>query len=197
MHMPRVDTSISEQELFDAVASGDGEAFGLLIERHEGWLRGVVYSVLGRTDELEDVIQQVWGGLWRRREALGDVRNWRNWLYCTTRRAAIDAGRRRQRRGRLHRALFARLGPGVAETHRPDRSALLRDEYRRAVRAVGGLPARYRTPLVLRVWSDMSYREIAETLDMPEATVATNLARARKMLRRKLSQVNDDGRESD
>ena len=58
---------------------------------------------------------------------------------------------------------------------------------RRTVEAVGELPEKYRSVLVLRVWQEQSYEQIADTLGLPAATVGTRLVRARQMLRKKLS----------
>jgi RNA polymerase sigma-70 factor (ECF subfamily) len=44
------------------------------------------------------------------------------------------------------------------------------------------LPPSYRTPVVLRYWYDMSYREIAETMGVTESTIKTRLHRARAKL---------------
>jgi RNA polymerase sigma-70 factor (ECF subfamily) len=44
------------------------------------------------------------------------------------------------------------------------------------------LPEHYRTPIILRYWYDMSYREIAETMGVTESTIKTRLHRARARL---------------
>ena len=49
-----------------------------------------------------------------------------------------------------------------------------------------GLPSQYSEPLLLRAVRGLSQREIAETLQLPETTVETRLARARRMLRDEL-----------
>jgi RNA polymerase sigma-70 factor (ECF subfamily) len=54
------------------------------------------------------------------------------------------------------------------------------------MRAIESLGEKYRTVLVLRVWRDLSYTEIARTLDITPQAVETRLVRARRMLRAKL-----------
>jgi RNA polymerase sigma-70 factor (ECF subfamily) len=49
-------------------------------------------------------------------------------------------------------------------------------------RLIAALPTPYREVIVLREFNDMSYREIAEVVSMPVATVMSHLARARAML---------------
>jgi RNA polymerase sigma-70 factor (ECF subfamily) len=49
------------------------------------------------------------------------------------------------------------------------------------------LPEKYRAPLVLRYWEDLSCAEIADVLGVPEGTVKTQIHRARKQLGKMLT----------
>src|SRR6476660_7054725 len=90
-----------EDAVIEAVQRGDSHALGELMDRQGGWVRGVIFGVLGRTDELEDVSQRVWMQVWREASKLDDPKKWRVWLYRIARNAATDAGRRHQRRKKL------------------------------------------------------------------------------------------------
>ena len=85
MQMPHMDIPKTDEMLVAELSAGSDDALTELVGRHGRWLRGVVYSVLGRTDELDDVSQQVWSSVWQRRGELGEIRNWRNWLYTAGR----------------------------------------------------------------------------------------------------------------
>ena len=61
-----------------------------------------------------------------------------------------------------------------------------RDAAERVLRQAMGLPPEYREPLLLRCVRGMSYRQIADVLDLPVTTVEPRLARARRMLREEL-----------
>ena len=185
--MPHMDIPKTDESLVAELSAGSDAALTELVGRHGRWLRGVVYSVLGRTDELDDVAQQVWSSVWQRRGELGEIRNWRNWLYTAGRRTAIDAGRSRGRRRRLTQTLADRPPRSSHDGAEPARKLILADQVRHTVEAVGELPEKYRSVLVLRVWQEQSYEQIADTLGLPSATVGTRLVRARQMLRRKLS----------
>jgi RNA polymerase sigma-70 factor (ECF subfamily) len=64
----------------------------------------------------------------------------------------------------------------------PDESAL-RSEHMREVQALmGQLDPDYRTPLVLRYWEDLSYEEIAATLEITVPAVKSRLFRARQRM---------------
>ena len=62
-------------------------------------------------------------------------------------------------------------------------SALLEQERHRALRdAIRSLPWHYRGALVMRHYQDMSYEQIAETLDVPIGTVRSRIAQGRRLL---------------
>ena len=56
----------SDQVLLESLVQGDSEALAPLMRRHERWVRGVLFSVLGNSDEVEDVLQHVWLTFWKR-----------------------------------------------------------------------------------------------------------------------------------
>lgn len=58
-----------------------------------------------------------------------------------------------------------------------------REEGRRLLELAMELPEGYREPLLLKTLRDLSYRQIGELVGLPETTVETRIARARKMLR--------------
>ena len=189
MQMPSAEQRDPDRRLFGLLASGDAAAMTAVVARHERWLRGVAFSALGRPDDVDDVLQQVWLALWRRRDELPNVANCRNWLYRLTRNAAIDAGRSARRRRMLWRGIVRRFR---RQAGRADEEAARQDVLRSALQAVRELDEKYRTVLVLRVWHGLSYRRIAETLDLPVETVETRLLRARRQLRGKLARGKDE-----
>ena len=80
-------------------------------------------------------------------------------------------------------------GFGVRPLPSPEAILLAKQESGRVRGAIEALPVRFREALVLRDLEEMSYREIAGTLDVPIGTVMSRLARARAMLMRDLAEV--------
>jgi RNA polymerase sigma factor (sigma-70 family) len=106
----------------------------------------------------------------------------RPWLYgIATHR--IGSHRRGERR---HLAALARIQvDGIAQDHGDDVIGRVNaGEDRDALSAgLAGLPAADRDVLLLVAWQDLSYREVAQALGIPEGTVASRLNRARRKLR--------------
>lgn len=179
-----------EEPVVEAVREGDRFAFAELVRRHEQWVRGVIFGVLGDPDRTEDVSQQAWLVFWQRIGELRDVKRWRPWLYRLARNAALDAGRQtsRQKRNTLQWKQEAMSSPGPESAERSlDRS----ERHAEVLNAIRSLPALYREPFVLRHVDGWSYRQIAEVMEMPVDSVETRLVRARRLLRECLQEKLD------
>lgn len=176
-------TDDSDRVLIAAAQRGDRSALERLVGRHDRWIRGVVYSTLGRPGAVDDVVQQVWTNVWQQIGTLNDRARWRSWLFRLARNAAIDAGERQSR----ERRVFVGPVPGDKEPPAADKTPVFRlieeEQYGRILRAIRALPAIYREPFVLRHLEDWNYQQIGEALGMPVDTVETRLVRARRLLR--------------
>lgn len=185
MAMTQLENDDAETPVIQAVQTGDRFAFGELVRRHNGWVRGVVYGVLGDRDGVEDVTQQVWSTAWQQIGKLRDVRRWRPWLYRLARNAAIDAGRASTRRNSRLQALPADVA-GDGASGKPDAGVSGAELHGQVLTAIQSLPALYREPFVMRHLNGWSYREIADVMGMPVDSVETRLVRARRFLRESL-----------
>jgi len=180
-----------DAQLVRAIARGEADALDELMRRNGPWVRGVIFAVSRRMDMVDDVQQQVWLSAWRRAGTLEDPGRWRSWIYTLTCRAAIDAGRAAGRRMKLLDRLRYRPAVRDREDAHGHRRLELAESHQRALRAVGNLPDTYREAFVLRHMADLSYRQIAETMDVPANSVGSLLLRARRLLRDALGEETE------
>lgn len=171
--------------VIEAIRAGDRHAFSEFLGRNSGWVRGVVYGVLGDRDHVDDAVQQVWTAAWLRIGELRDANRWRPWLYRLARNAAIDFGRDATRRRKRFQSLDSGApDPGTAAPATSPKAST--PNHGTVLAAIAALPALYREPFVLRHISGWSYREIGDVMSMPVDTVETRLVRARRLLRETL-----------
>lgn len=174
----------SESELIRAAQAGDRIALDVLVRRHDGWVRHIVYATTGRPGLIDDVAQTVWAGVWQQISTLSDPTRWRGWLYRMARNAAIDAGKKASReRDRLQPSSDDGL---PADRNDPAMRIAETEEQARILRAIKGLPEIYREPFILRHLEEWSYAEIGDAMGIPRDTVETRLVRARRLLREAL-----------
>lgn len=169
--------------LLGAAQGGSRPAAERVVREHDAWVRSVVYGVTGRSDLVDDVVQQVWARAWERLASLKDPQRLRAWLYSIARNAAVDAGQARRRMPRPA-GFQERLRDGRAVN--PLQAALGSELRQTLLRAVEALPAIYREPFALRHLEDWSYARIGALLGLSAETVETRLVRARRLLREML-----------
>lgn len=128
-------------------------------------------GILGRSDEAQDMMQDVAERILRRQEKLKDVRNIDAFLSQSIRNACIDRIRRRKD-----------TTPKIPEI--PDEKSPDRWSDRQIVhKALARLPERQRLAVHLKDIEGYSNKELADILETDETNVRTLLSRGRKALR--------------
>lgn len=144
-------------------------------------------TVLG-ADDAEDVVQDAFVRLHRRRRALRD----QNAALAYLRSTVCNACRSRLRHLRMARRRHAQLAP-QGQAGSAEHDVVHREDVRALLAAVEDLPARQREVLVLRYWLDLSERDTAETLGIAPGTVKAHCARAIAALGNRLKDLPGDG----
>jgi RNA polymerase sigma-70 factor (ECF subfamily) len=182
----------TDDRLVAAARSGDSAAMGELLSRHYDRIRAVCCRIAGDTRDGEDATQETLLRIVRNLHAFDQRSSLSTWIYRIATNAALDELRRRQRR-----PVSVDPSPTVAfEDHSPGLSGqidpLTSDEIDRIADqmviqdAIASLGESHRAVVVLRDVAGLNYAEIAETLEIPEGTVKSRLARARAELIQKL-----------
>jgi RNA polymerase sigma-70 factor (ECF subfamily) len=170
-----------------AAIAGDPAALREVWRTHRRWVAAIVLSHMPSEMELEDLLQDVATVVVERIGEVRDPGSLRSWL----RTVAINTARSAGRKQRVRRRAMRELAPTATETDGHAIRDGIRDEARRQARRVlelaMRLPPDYREPLLLRSLHGMSQKRIAAELGVPETTVETRLARARKMLREEMA----------
>lgn len=124
----------------------------------------------------EDVVQDAFSGVVRAWDQLADGDAARAYL----RTCVVNGSRSVLRRRRTARAYVPPLEPALPGA---DDRAVLAEEYREVIQALGDLPDRQREVLVLRYWSELSEAEVAENLGISKGTVKSSASRGLAALR--------------
>ena len=176
-------------ETLQAARAGVSTALDRLWMEHRRWIAVVLLAHMPREAEIEDMLQDVALKLVSSVAEVEDPATLRPWLRSVALNTARSAGRKASLRRRILRRLDHQdhqiADPG---SERGLRALEAKWAAQRALDASQDLAPEYREPLLLRVLEGMSQRAIAETLELPETTVETRLARARKMLRERLAE---------
>jgi RNA polymerase sigma-70 factor, ECF subfamily len=178
-------TAVNETQLITQAQSGDRSAFSELVCIHAQGVTNVIYRMCGNTQIAEDAAQETFIQAWLHLSSYRSQTSLRNWLYRIAVNAATDILRREK-----HTLPNDIDEMPLIDSH-PGPEALLFQTERTALiqKAILSLPDAGRAVLVLREYEEMSYHEIADTLDLPVGTVMSRLNYARKILKQKLEQT--------
>lgn len=175
-------TGLGDAQLLERFVAGrDEAAFAALVNRHGPMVLAVCRGILRDEHDAEDAFQATFLILARKAGMLWVGDSLGGWLHRVGRRVAVEAGRRAARRRAVERnvpEIDARI---PARDREPgDLLPALHEEIER-------LPARYRAPVVLCDLERLTRDEAAQRLGWPPGTVAGRLARARALLRDRLT----------
>ena len=178
MERPKADNPASDPLLLD-LAAGKERAFEAVYDRFAGPMLRAAVAMLGRNEDAEDTVQEVFAAMVRSRERLAEVRDLRAYLFTALRRAA---GRRATRRAE-EPISSTELAAEALATHntRGDNPAV--DRLGRALQA---LPPRQREVITLKVDGELTFAQIADMLDISINTAASRYRYALEKLRTKL-----------
>ena len=169
-----------DRDLVEAAKSGDKVAFGKLVAHYYDLVYAVAFGVLGGREEALDVAQEVFFKVFRELGRFQGQSKFKTWLYRISVNAAIDASRKKRPAEPIEEKtnLEAKSPSPREEASRKELRGLIEE-------GLNMLPPEHRAVLVLREWHELSYEEIAETLQIEMGTVMSRLFYAR----RKLAQV--------
>ncbi|MCY1062970.1 MULTISPECIES: sigma-70 family RNA polymerase sigma factor [Nannocystis] len=173
---------LGDEALVQAAGRADGEkAFGELLRRHQGKVRGLLLRLTSDRNLADDLAQEVFLRAYRGLCGFEGRARFSTWLY----RIAYNVYLNHRARVRELAALPENFEAG-AMAPETSMSASRSDMRKDLDAAIGALPERYRAVVMLYYLEDVSYPEIAEILELPLGTVKTHLHRAKRMLREHL-----------
>ena len=161
------------------LAGGEAAAFAALYDACAGRLHHYLVVRLGRRDEADEVLQEVFVRLARSRARFATVADPVLYAFATARNEALRALGRRGRRERRRVELSAEML--FCEAADDDIAARERAEW--AAAALDRLDERGREVVELKLFAGLTFREIAAVTGLPQGTVATRYRAALERMR--------------
>ncbi|MEO6911169.1 MAG: sigma-70 family RNA polymerase sigma factor [Edaphobacter sp.] len=143
------------------------------VRQHQKFLFGIAYWWTGSRADAEELTQEAFFQAYRSRSGLRDVEAVKGWLVGILRNCHSQMRRR------------GRLKPEVSLdeiSYEPEGRNTLSTDALALHQSLERLDERYRLPVVLFYFQELSYRDISEALELPIGTVMSRLARGRAQL---------------
>jgi RNA polymerase sigma-70 factor (ECF subfamily) len=176
--------------LIERCRAGDVAAFEPLVEKYRQRVWRLAYNTLRDREEAWDVSQEAFIRAYQALPSFRGQSAFYTWLYRIVMNVAADRARSRGAQGRAFgtervpeedwERVLPDQNPGD-ET--PDAAAARLEQRRKIVQALDTLSEHHRKIVMLSDLEGLSYREIADTLEIPMGTVMSRLHNARKRLR--------------
>ncbi len=189
---PLTATGETDDALLDRFAAGDRAALEELFRRYRLPAYRVAFRLLGNEADALDAVQEGFVKALTHLAGFQKRSSFKTWLLRVVSNAALDLGRQRGRRECLSLEAAELRDGDMALLLVPDETAarLDRSELRRLLdRALLTLSEAQRQTFVLHAEAGLSYREVAEVMDISIGTVMSRLFYARQRLRTVLAQA--------
>lgn len=182
-----------DRDLMRRIASREPEALGLLYNHYNRLLFGLLKSILKKTEEAEDILQEVFTSIWEKADQFDTERGTPyTWIVSLTRNKAIDRLRskvyKEQKKQSTSLDDDAVFHPLFSSENSPLENTILSDRAKRVYSALEKLTEKQRSVIQVAYFDGLSQSEISDEYDIPLGTVKTRMRDGMKKLRELLAQ---------
>ena len=184
----------TDAEMVEAVQAGDATAYRGLVEKYQGRIYSVIYGMVRNREDATDLTQETFVKAFKNIKGFRAEAKFYTWVYRIGMNLTIDFIRRRKRSpiAGADETIATRDADGgidAAHTfHSPSKALERKQLYKAIMDALEQLPEAHKQVILLREVEGLSYREIADVLDIAEGTVMSRLFYARKKLQAMLKE---------
>jgi len=171
-----------DQALIERCKRGDRRALEQLLADYQRPVYNAAYRIVGNREDAADVTQTVFLKTFEQLDQYKPEFKFFSWIY----RIAINESINQIKRNAKQMSLGDRE---ISDTRGPEDAVDSGDISRGVQGCLMELQEDYRTVVVLRHFSECSYRQISEILRIPEKTVKSRLYSARQLLKEKLKEI--------
>ena len=168
-----------DQVLIKRCQQGDRRALEELLAQYQRPVYNAAFRMLGNPEDASDITQSVFLKAFENLDRYNPKYKFFSWIY----RIAINESINQINRGKREQALDETMPSAASGPAEQTESDALSQRIQEALMT---LQEDYRVVIVLRHFSELSYREISEILHIPEITVKSRLYSARQLLKDRL-----------
>ncbi|MBI5020710.1 MAG: RNA polymerase sigma factor [Ignavibacteriales bacterium] len=177
---------ISDAILVKSFCDGNDLAFVNLYNRYKHPIYVFCFKMLDDGNAAEDLVQNIFFKLYARKNQINQPERLKQWLYAVARNECLS-----------YIEKFKRTSPFDPENEIDSGISLhgqydSEEEVGLLSKAIEQLTQEYKEVLLLRLYNDLSYKEIAEILDLKETVVKSRLFEARKKLYKILKPIFEE-----
>jgi RNA polymerase sigma-70 factor (ECF subfamily) len=180
--MEQAPDTVTDEEVCSRVQAGESDRFGTLVERYEKKLLRYGRKFLSNREDIEDIVQDVFISAYQNIQGFDVSQRFSPWIYRIAHNAFVNGLKRKERSP----FVLVDFDTILAHASSEDEGLSERDvrEMKDMIdRGLGELAPKYREVLILYYLEEMTYKEIAEILQVPTGTVGIRIKRGKEALR--------------
>jgi RNA polymerase sigma-70 factor, ECF subfamily len=173
----------TDEEIAHRVQTGEIDFFNILIVRYEKKMRTYARNFLSDQEEINDVLQDIFIKTYRNIKSFDAERKFSSWLYRIAHNEFVNALKRKNKKTL---PLFD-LDIFFPQHIKEEKNIPNEIDQKRMRELLGKfldkLEAKYREPIILYYFEELSYKEIADVMQIPIATVGIRIKRGKEALK--------------
>lgn len=182
----------SDDDLILKAQRGDQRSFDLLVKRYQKKIYFLAYRMVKNHDTADDVAQETFINAYFAIKSFKIGYSFYTWLYRICMNLSINFLKREkfvipESQFEGETSPLEREATGVDSLNH----LALKELETKIDEAIDSLPPKYKAVLVLRIYEDLSYEEIAKTLKISIGTVMSRLFRAREKMQDELKEYKE------
>jgi RNA polymerase sigma-70 factor, ECF subfamily len=177
---------IIEKVLVEKLRQGDEMAFEVIFHRTKGKLKGFLVKVLPVGEDVESILQEIYLKIWSSRKSIKTNRSFETYLFAIARNMVVDVMRKRFHKQKYLEELCSQLKEEGNDCLDGDQILQYSELEKKIYGLIEQLPEQRQIIFKLNRIEGLTYKEIAQKLDISENTVDSQMRSALAFLRKEM-----------
>lgn len=172
-----------DEEIVRVIQSGKIEFFGILIERYEDKIRRYSRKFLYDYEDINDVLQDIFIKTYKNIQSFDTKKKFSSWLYRIAHNELINKLKKRKKKILPLFDLDVFLPHGLHD-NTLEQSINRHDVHNMIDKCLNQLELKYLEPIILYYLEELTYKEIADVMQIPISTVGIRIKRAKEIMKK-------------
>ena len=176
----------TERELVEKLNKGDSFAFEVLFYKYRGKIKGFSSRIVPSQIDPEEIVQEVFVKVWLKKETVDPSKNFESFLYSITKNLVLD-----HLKSAVNRKLYF-VDAHFQQDLQIEEDAEIKyqaDQEEKMLNLIQKIPERRREIFYLSRFEALTYKQIAEKLNISENTVDSQIRNALSFLRKEFRKI--------
>jgi len=173
----------TDEDLAFLIQSGNAQLFSILVKRYENKFGRYARKFLSDKEDINDVLQEIFIKIYINIKNFDTKRKFSSWAYRVAHNELVNTLKKRQKK------ILPIINLDIFLPHSLAKDEFNKNNDRQDFKKIADdyldkIETKYREPVILYYLEDLSYKEIADVMQIPISTVGIRIKRAKEMLKK-------------